>query len=260
MNRLTAAILVLATACALGAHLQAQDQGNKQKGIFGLLNKFSKPGNTGENYTTLSGRTYGTNNFRHLTADQGKSYQQAMDEKSGFRSYRFGMTGDEFAKAAKDAGETFRKSLNPALTGPDAVTLEPVGQQFVNEVSVQILYGFYKGRFALIQIKPTDTMVSKGKAAQVYQAIAEKFGPGLTLRDPKATVGGYAGVIWFSDKMEIQMAGGYDPSDRPARTQNSNLAPTDATAGECPVLLSFASKEVLKEYFEKVAKKATAGI
>lgn len=246
------------TAVASGVPLHAQESGGK--GIFGLLSKMTKPGATGEAYTTLSGRTYQTVNFHHVSADQGKTYQAAMDQKNGFRAYRFGMTADEFAQAAKEAGESFKKSLNPILTGPETATLEPVGGQVMAQVGVQILYGFYRGKFCSVLVKPTDSMTSKAKAAQIYQAVAETFGPGLTLRDPKATVGGYAGVLWYSDRMEVQMAGGFDPSAHAARAQNPNLAPQDATAGECPVLLRFDSKDGLKEYYEAKAKKAAAGI
>lgn len=256
---------------------QAPQDPPRKKGIFALADMMSgKPKATSgdpsttspkgsaastANYTTLSGTTYQTFNFRHVSQEQGQSFQKAMDEKNGFRSYRLGMTPEEFEKAAKEAGETFHRAHDNVLSGPDTVTLEANGQGIMNQIPVEIIFGFYQKRLAKIQIKATDTLLTKAKASQLYRAVAEAFGPGLVLRKPPAPnmpLTQYIGVGWFSEKMEVDFGGTYDPSESLPRRKD----PLSATIRdeEGWAYITFQSKEILKPYYELLAKKAKAGI
>lgn len=252
-------LLTLGVAVS-GPFLLAQDNGKKPGGLFSFVDKLTaKP--TGTTYVTLSGKTYQLLNFRKITQEQGQSAQKAMDEKYGFRTYKFGMTLEEFGKAAKEAGETFHASFNTLLSGPDSVTLEVNGQQLLNQVPVQILYGFHKQRLVTVQVTATDSLVTKGKAARLYQAVAEPFGPGLVLRVPPAKnlpMGLYGGVIWYTDKVEILFGSNYDPSE--ARPRQDDPLAANLRDEEGRAVLTFGSKELLKPYYDRLGQKAKAGI
>lgn len=252
------------------ATAQSPQEPPRKKGFFALVDKLSgKPSAEGgtdskdasgnaSTYTTLSGKTYQIRNFKRVTAEQGKGYREAMDQKNGFRTYRFGMTPEEFAKAAKEAGESFRTSINAVLSGPETFTLEPNGQAIVNQIAVEIRYGFYKNRLARIEINASDSFVTKGKAAQLYRTIAESFGPGLVLSDNRGPIPVYGGVVWASDKMEVLFGSTYDPSQSQPRKDDPLAATARDDGGYARI--TFESKEVLRPYYEQVAKKAKAGI
>lgn len=253
--------LLLTVAVAIsGSSLFAQDSGRKPGGLFSFMDKLA-PKPAGATYTTLSGKTYQLVNFKRVSQEQGQAYQKVMDEKNGFRSYLFGMSLEEFGKAAKEAGESFHTSFDTLLSGPESVTLEVNGPALMNQVAVQILYGFHKQRLATIQVKLSDSLYTKGKAAQLYRAVADVFGPGLVLRVPPAQnlpTGLHGGVIWYSDKMEVQFASTYDPSETAPR-KDDPLAPSLREDGGWAIL-SFGSKELLKPYYERLSQKAKAGI
>jgi len=253
--------LMLVAMPWLTALVQAQEESEKPKGVFGLLGKLTNPAGNAFIYKDVAGKEWKTKNFKHISAEEGKKFQEALDAKNGFRHYTFGMTAEEFLKVAKAHKENFQRGSALGLDGPDGTWVQAVGRQYLNRAGAVIQYGFYKKKLAWIHIQAESQNEHDGaNAVAAYQGIADTYGPGMIIHaaHPKKFDSGYGGVFWFSDKVEIQFYGAYDPSAAMKPKGRLDAGVTEERAGT--FYIEIRSKEFLKDYFVTARKNAKAGM
>lgn len=264
-----------------------------RKGVSGLLSKLSgKPGSAaveaGVPYTSITGREYLLYNPFKVTADQGREYQKKLDEKCGFRDYRFGMSVEECDAIARKNKERFIRSEDATLQGPDTTSITMAEQQTIAGVPVSIVFGFHKRRFVKVQIRPLFDNTTMEQVDAVYKTFAQAFGPGLNkaidvskghmatthvewseLNTEDFVVQGAlramaksfrmgdvgTGYFWYSDKVEINLTTGYSPGTL-ERGMKDRLE-VDYRGRKSDFTMSIASKEWLKQLYAQAA--ATPG-
>jgi len=239
---------------------EVKPEGKPKTGLFGFLDKVTKPGGFAETYIDTRGKEYKLKNFKFVSKEEGAKYQLAMDEKNGFRNYKFGMSPEEFAKTAKNNKEIVTGMVNKDVDSVEISWVESRVNQFVNNVPVIINYGFYRGVLATVHVEALTTKIKNQTATALYNAVADAFGPGLVLRkrSTEQFEEKYAGVVWFSEKIEIIFNGTYNPSERlkPSSRFESSSADIMDDRGD----IYFNSKELMKEYSTKFKAKAKSGI
>ncbi|MBP1627131.1 MAG: hypothetical protein H6Q00_1606 [Holophagaceae bacterium] len=253
--------LMLVAMPWLSVPVQAQEEQEKPKGIFGLLNKLTNPAGSGFVYKDVSGKEWKTKNFKHISSDEGKKFQAFLDEKKGFRHYTFGMTVEDFLKTAKAHKESFQRGDGIGLEGDDSNWLQASGPQYLNNVDVTIRYGFYKRKLVWVNIRSGHRAdMSKNAAELAYQGIAETYGPGLAASRVESKGMGDArpGVLWFSDKAEIHFFSAFDPSA--ANKAKSRLDAGVAEEHPGNFNIEFRSRDLLADYYSTVRKSAKAGM
>jgi len=251
-------LFFLSVPCSIAQ--EAKPEGKTKSGLFGFLDKITKPGGFAETYIDTRGREYKLKNFKFVSKEDGAKFQQAMDEKNGFRNYKFGISPEEFAKIAKDNKEIVKGMVNKDVDFVDISWVESRVNQFVNNVPVIINYGFYKGALATVHVEALTTQIKNKTATALYNAVADAFGPGLILRKQKTEQfeEKYAGVVWFSEKIEIVFNGTYNPSERPKPLTRFESPSADIMDDRGDIY--FNSKELMKEYSTKFKAKAKSGI
>jgi hypothetical protein len=91
---------------------------------------------------------------------------KALDDKNGFREYKFGDTITKFTnlkviESNKDSTNVFYKRTDDKLT--------------IGEYEVELIYGFYKGQFSTLFIKTKGYTNSRG----VLKTLIELYGKGF---------------------------------------------------------------------------------
>lgn len=129
------ASLMLVAMPWLTVPVQAQEESEKPKGVFGLLGKLTNPAGSAFIYKDVSGKEWKTKNFKHISAEEGKKFRQALDAKNGFRHYTFGMTIEEFLKTAKAHQDGFLKADRLGPEQVEIVWIQASGRQYFNNGS-----------------------------------------------------------------------------------------------------------------------------
>jgi hypothetical protein len=112
-----------------------------------------------------------------------------------------------------------------------------------------------------VHLEQATSSADKRRAAAIYQAVTESFGPGLlaNLVTTKGYLqGSFTNIFWYSDKIQVHFFGSYDPSAVIKRDTKFSAPEVDERGGD--FLVEFQSKELLKEYYEKFRAAAKKGI
>ena len=140
-------------------------------------------------YKTADGRNYILKSFpAENDSPTLTEIQKRLDEKNGFRNYRFGMTGQEFLATAKANKEEFAEGPSDVLGATAGLDPRSSSNHWIltsgtpseiGGIKVDVKYEFYKKKLARVIVSPVGG-ISRGKGIRViYDVLAKSYGPGF---------------------------------------------------------------------------------